>query len=40
MLSDDLETTCGIKILRMKVANDMQGADALRARELTTMLDQ
>jgi hypothetical protein len=40
MLSNDLETTCGIKVHRVKIANDMQGGDALRACELTAMFDQ
>jgi len=40
VFSDDLETTCGIKVLRMRIANDMQGGDALRARELAATFDQ
>jgi hypothetical protein len=40
VFSDDLETTCGIKVFRMWIATDMQGGCALCACKLTAMFDQ
>ena len=40
MFSDDLKTTCKIKVNRMWIANDMQGGCALCACKLTAMLYQ